>query len=417
MAPEESASDLQSRLAAELADEAGRLGKELDEIELLIGQARNEAARHDARRATAEQRLTELQQARREVSADDLAQALTALLAATRRAALMEGQIDVLEGKQKTIGRMRDRIAELARELGALPPGALVAGGTGAAEGEAGTSADHGLGVVAGSDQTATSVLDAQEEMRRGIARAMHDGPAQSLTNIILQAQIVQRLMATDTTRAAQEVDQLVAMVEQTLEATKSFIFDVRPMVLDDLGLVPTLRRAARDRGRRSQVAIDFDSVGADRRLPDDVESALFRCIDEAITGYLEAASPHLEMRMDWTDHDVTTRLTATPPAGVGPGAAEAATALQAAQEKAAPALEPPSADLPPALAAMIAERAEATRASVAQAAAAAAARPVPMLLPARNWQVIQARAAAAGIRVTLGDDGAALTLVAKLPA
>ena len=163
--------------------------------------------------------------------------------------------------------------------------------------------------------------------MRRGIARAMHDGPAQSLTNIILQAQIVQRLMNSDTTRAAQEVDQLVAMVEQTLEATKSFIFDVRPMVLDDLGLVPTLRRAARDRGRRSKVPIDFDSVGADRRLPDDVESALFRCTDEAITGYLEAACPHIVMRMDWTDHDVTTRVTATPPAAVGPGAAEAAAA------------------------------------------------------------------------------------------
>jgi hypothetical protein len=327
----------------------------------------------------------------------------------------MEGQIDVLEGKQKTILRMRDRIADLAQQLGALPPGTLVAGGAGAADGELAAGADHGLGVIGGSAaaQSATSVLDAQEEMRRGIARAMHDGPAQSLTNIILQAQIVQRLMGTDTTRAGQEVDQLVAMVEQTLEATKSFIFDVRPMVLDDLGLVPTLRRAARDRGRRSKVTIDFDSVGADRRLPGDVESALFRCTDEAITGYLEAASQHIVMRMDWTDHDVTTRLTATPPAAVGPGAAEGA----AARENAPPDLEPPSADMPPALAAMIAERAEATRASVARAAAAAAARPVPLLLPARNWQAIQARAQAAGIRVVLADDGAALTLVAKLPA
>ena len=138
MAADEPAADLQPRLAAELADEAGRLGKELDEIGLLIGQARNEAARHDARRATAEQRLTELQQARREVTADDFAQALAALLTATRRAALMEGQIDVLEGKQKTVLRMRDRIADLAQQLGALPPGTLVAGGSGASDGELG---------------------------------------------------------------------------------------------------------------------------------------------------------------------------------------------------------------------------------------------------------------------------------------
>jgi two-component system, NarL family, sensor histidine kinase DegS len=417
MAADEAAADLQPRLAAELVEESGRLGKELDEITLLIGQARTEAARHDARRGTAEQRLTELQTARREVSADDFAQALAALLTATRRAALMEGQIDVLEGKQKTVARMRDRIAELAGQLGALPPGTLLAAHAGAAEAPPGSTSQHGLGVMAGGsagDRAAASVLDAQEEMRRGIARAMHDGPAQSLTNITLQAQIVQRLVGSDPTRAALEVEQLVAMVEQTLEATKSFIFDVRPMVLDDLGLVPTLRRAARDRGRRSQVTIDFDSVGADRRLPDDVESALFRCTDEALTGYLEAGCPHIVMRMDWTDHDVVTRVTATPPAAVGPGPGVTSPATSA---KPVPALEPPSADLPPALAAMIAERAEATRASVAKAEAAEAARPVPQLLPMRNWQTIQVRASAAGIQAVVSDDGAALTLSAKLPA
>ena len=77
-------------------------------------------------------------------------------------------------------------------------------------------------------------------------------------------------------------------MVQQTLEATKSFIFDVRPMVLDDLGLVPTLRRAARERGRKAGVAVDFDSMGQDRRLPMDLESGLFRILDEALAGYLE---------------------------------------------------------------------------------------------------------------------------------
>ena len=117
----------------------------------------------------------------------------------------------------------------------------------------------------------------------------MHDGPAQSLTNIVLQAQIVERLVARDPARAGGEVRQLVAMVQQTLEATKSFIFDVRPMVLDDLGLVPTLRRAARERGRRAGVPVEFESIGPDRRLPMDLESGLFRILDEALAAYLGA--------------------------------------------------------------------------------------------------------------------------------
>ena len=91
-------------------------------------------------------------------------------------------------------------------------------------------------------------------------------------------------------------------MVQQTLEATKSFIFDVRPMVLDDLGLVPTLRRAARERGRRAGVPVDFDSMGQDRRLPMDLESGLFRILDEAMAAYLGARAERVAVRLDWAE-------------------------------------------------------------------------------------------------------------------
>ncbi len=148
--------------------------------------------------------------------------------------------------------------------------------------------------------------------MRREIARAMHDGPAQSLTNIVLQAQIVERLMKSDPARAAGEVTLLVGMVQQTLEATKTFIFDVRPMVLDDLGLVPTLRRAARDRGRRTGVAIEFESMGQDRRLPMDLESGLFRILDGALAGYLEARAERIAFRMDWSADQLDVAMAAT---------------------------------------------------------------------------------------------------------
>ena len=89
-------------------------------------------------------------------------------------------------------------------------------------------------------------------------------------------------------------------MVQQTLDATKSFIFDVRPMVLDDLGLVPTLRRAARERGRRAGVPVEFDSLGQDRRLPMDLESGLFRILDEALAAYLGGRPDRVSLRLDW---------------------------------------------------------------------------------------------------------------------
>ena len=98
-------------------------------------------------------------------------------------------------------------------------------------------------------------------------------------------------------------------MVQQTLEATKSFIFDVRPMVLDDLGLVPTLRRAARDRGRRAGVPVEFDSLGPDRRLPMELESAVFRIVDEALAAYLAGRPDRIAIRLDWSEDAVEAQV------------------------------------------------------------------------------------------------------------
>jgi len=224
----------------------------------------------------------------------------------------------------------------------------------------------------------------------------MHDGPAQSLTNIVLQAQIVERLVATDPAGAGSEVRQLVAMVQQTLEATKSFIFDVRPMVLDDLGLVPTLRRAARERGRRAGVPVEFDSMGADRRLPMDLESGLFRIIDEAMAAYLSARADRVTVRLDWSD-EVEARVSAsraTAEARPDPTPDEAA-----------------DANLPPALAAMMADR----RAD-ARDAVEAAKRDAIVVLPPSTWREIQGRAATLGMSADLSADGAELRLAAEMP-
>ncbi len=240
-------------------------------------------------------------------------------------------------------------------------------------------------------------LLGAQEDLRREIARAMHDGPAQSLTNIVLQAQIVERLVATDPARAGAEVRQLVAMVQQTLEATKSFIFDVRPMVLDDLGLVPTLKRAARERGRRAGVPVDFDSMGPDRRLPMDLESGLFRILDEAMAAYLSVRAERVSVRLDWSDQ-VEATVSASRNAAEAPGDLTP----DAGDDK----------DLPPALAAMMEDR----RAD-ARDAVEAARREAIVVLPPSTWREIQSRASTLGLVAELSADGAELRLVGELPA
>src|SRR5207249_5707666 len=68
----------------------------------------------------------------------------------------------------------------------------------------------------------------------------------------------------------------------------------------DDLGLVPTLRRVSRDRGRRMGVAVEFESVGVDRRLPVELESGLFRMVDDALAAHVAGRPDRLAMHLDW---------------------------------------------------------------------------------------------------------------------
>ena len=369
-----------------LTTDVTRLGKELAEIDMLISQATAEAGRHEQKRAQLAERLAGMSDART-ADSGQLNELYQQLVTLTRRAAVMEAQVDVLAGKSKVLTRFRDSIAEHAAVLSQLAEG-----------GAASQAAD-----ADGRPAFTRALLGAQEDLRREIARAMHDGPAQSLTNIVLQAQIVERLLARDPAGAEAEVHQLISMVQQTLEATKTFIFDVRPMVLDDLGLVPTLRRAARERGRRAQIPVLFESLGTDRRLPMELESGLFRILDAALGAYLAGYPERVWVRLDWSDQIDARMGSVSEAAPEQPPEPEAATKGKGRDKK--------GGELLPALAAMMEDR-KADEAARVEAARVAA----NVVLPESAWHEIQQRAATLGVTAELLREGTELHLVASAP-
>jgi signal transduction histidine kinase len=404
-----SAADLVARLTLE----ANNVSSEVEEIELLINQAKTEASRHEARRSAAVEKLA--------IAADriatggagnpkELADLANQLVAVARKSALMEAQVDLLEGKRKSSTRLLDSIKSHMAQAAALagqPGGGATrhgkgsgsggargsAGGSGAGDGsQADLSFEEGAPLPPGVSRM---ILNAQEDMRREIARQMHDGPAQSLTNIVLQAQIVDRLLTKAPEKAAPEVQQLIAMVQRTLDATKTFIFDVRPMVLDDLGLVPTLRRASRDRGRRVGVNVEFESIGVDRRLPVELESGLFRMLDDALAAHVAKKPDRMALRLDWGE-----RLVVELTAGKTPMAVPD------------PDLPAEGADLPPALAEMIDERRRIHAEAVEAARVASLSR-----LPEQAWREVASRARILNVKAEMLDDGARLHLEVDLPA
>lgn len=131
-------------------------------------------------------------------------------------------------------------------------------------------------------------VISAQEEERKRIARELHDETSQALAALT---------MALDATLASGDEEQKKAKLAgmkvlalQTLEGVHRMIFDLRPSLLDDLGLLPALRWYAESRLSPLGVKVHLEIPEADRRLPPQMETVLFRIAQEAITNICKHA-------------------------------------------------------------------------------------------------------------------------------
>ncbi|MFN7035932.1 MAG: histidine kinase [Bellilinea sp.] len=144
---------------------------------------------------------------------------------------------------------------------------------------------EEGLGVLGEHRGTALleKLIDAQEAERQRLSRQMHDGPAQALSNFVVQMEIVSRLFDIDPARAKQELENLKAAALSTFQKVRLFITDLRPMMLDDLGLFPTLKRYVENFQNESGVEIKLDVRSAEIRLESYIEVLIFRSLQEII--------------------------------------------------------------------------------------------------------------------------------------
>lgn len=146
-------------------------------------------------------------------------------------------------------------------------------------------------------------IVQAQEEERQRLARQMHDGPAQSLTNFILQAEICQRLFDRNPERAGEELDNLKTSASVTFQKVRDFIFDLRPMMLDDLGVIPTVRSWIDSIREKNDINVDLDIHGSERRLEEQhKEVMIFRAVQDLV-GYARdyANATQIKIKIDIT--------------------------------------------------------------------------------------------------------------------
>lgn len=276
------------------ATEQQKVVAEIREIDLLVESTQTEVNRLRAREEQARAKLDEARTNPSAFQPQDVVTSADEHSAAIGRRMTMEGQLTALQAKRKLLDRVQALLSQARQQLEeqaqAEPPPAPAAAAVAVPQ-------------PVDESRVLQAVVATQEEERRRLARAVHDGPAQAMANVVLQSEISERLYDVDPQRSRNELAALRQMVNKTLQELRAFIFELRPMILDDLGLVPTLRRYIQTLVDKHGIHLDFSSTGRDRRLGSEEEVAIFRLIQDSLVERIEqAGAKSISLGMEWRD-------------------------------------------------------------------------------------------------------------------
>lgn len=241
-------------------DESGRA---LREVTLMLEQSQVEVSKLSQRNAAITAHLQQIQSQGSSVSIDELRMAYQSALEVQQRLFVMRGQLEKLKGDQSHQQQYR---ASLEKVMVLLDK-----------------PVEKGSGPSKSAAASIESIIQAQEAERQRLSRQMHDGPAQALSNFILQTEIAMRLMDVDNVQAREELNNLKASAMSTFQKVRNFIFELRPMMLDDLGLSPTIKRYADTFKEQTGMDVSVSVSGQERRLESYIEVMIFRALQELL--------------------------------------------------------------------------------------------------------------------------------------
>ncbi|MEL3970758.1 sensor histidine kinase [Rossellomorea oryzaecorticis] len=152
-------------------------------------------------------------------------------------------------------------------------------------------------------------IIEAQEDERKRLSREIHDGPAQMMANVLMRSDLIDRVYREKgSDEAIKEIRDLKKMVRSALYEVRRIIYDLRPMALDDLGLIPTLRKYLSTIEEYNHgTSIQFVNIGLDMRLPSKYEVALFRLVQECVQNALKhAESTQIQVKVEVKKDKIT---------------------------------------------------------------------------------------------------------------
>ncbi len=282
------AADNAAELAADVKNEIEQYDRELQEISLKLEQSQTEVGKLAQRNAAI---TAHLQQVHAQFDSTPRAEIRTAYdtaLDAQQRLFLMRGQLEKLQSDRSRLEKYSGLLRRVNETL------EIVAAQRSSSK------------VLSSMGQTVEMMIQAQEAERQRLARQMHDEPAQALSNFILQTEIAMRLFDIDQARAKAELVSLKTSATTTFQKIRDFIFELRPMMLDDLGLTPTLNRYVEAFKEQTKLDVRLTVTGLEQRLEPYLEVMIFRAVQELLgNAARHSQATQIKVQIDSSDLDV----------------------------------------------------------------------------------------------------------------
>lgn len=274
-----------------LQKEIKRVRDKLAEIKVQVEQTQMVVDREQARNADIATELRRVQDNIDTTPRQDIRSIYDEAIEARFRLTTMRGQLEKFQNSRDLLEMQQQMLVQVLQRL---------QGGIDTLPSEVGS------GPIPTASMSIVRIVQAQEEERQRLARQMHDGPAQSLTNFILQTEICQRWFDRNPARAAEELFALKDMASVTFQKVRDFIFDLRPMMLDDLGVMPTVRRYVDSFREKNDIDVKLDILGEERRLESHREVMVFRAIQELMVNARDYANAaEIIIRLDITGNRI----------------------------------------------------------------------------------------------------------------
>lgn len=251
-----------------LNEELENTESSLKEIATTIEQSRSEFNRLAQKKATVTAQLQLIQPDSDQISKSNIKESFSSAMDAQQRLLVMKAQLDRLEEQASGLEKYKN-LLEIAKQN---------MGSGGKFSPQAGRKGTQSNGLT-----TLEMLINAQEAERQRLSRQMHDGPAQALSNFIVQAEITDRMFDIDGMKAKEELNKLKNSALSTFQKVRSYIAELHPMILDDLGLVPALRRYISNLKEQTGIEISESISGSEQKLEPYIEIFIFRAIQELV--------------------------------------------------------------------------------------------------------------------------------------